>query len=142
MTSDTGIIIVTGSNGRIGDAVMRRFADRFDGVVGFDRKAPGPPPGCMYVPVDITSDESVQQGLKAIREHHGTRAVLTSAVSRSCPISDAGFGAWFIAAPWVLGGAPTAMVWNDVAVGVALILLSLPRGPVHETYGGWNRFIA
>ena len=29
MTSDTGIIIVTGSNGRIGDAVMRRFAGRF-----------------------------------------------------------------------------------------------------------------
>lgn len=74
MTADTGIIIVTGSNGRIGDAVMRRFAGRFGVVVGFDRKAPEPPPpGCTYVPVDITSDGSVRQGLAAIREHHGQR---------------------------------------------------------------------
>ncbi|MGB3683961.1 MAG: NAD(P)-dependent oxidoreductase [Rubrobacteraceae bacterium] len=73
MTPDTGIIIVTGSNGRIGDAVMRRFAGRFDQVVGFDRKAPGPPPpGCVYVPVEITSDESVLEGLANIREHHGS----------------------------------------------------------------------
>ena len=69
---DRGIIIVTGSNGRIGDAVMRRFAGRFADVVGFDRKAPGPPPpGCVYVPVEITSDESVRDGLRTIREHHG-----------------------------------------------------------------------
>ncbi|HEX9636399.1 MAG TPA: hypothetical protein VGB99_02605, partial [Acidobacteriota bacterium] len=33
-----------------GDAVMRRFAGRFEDVVGFDRKAPQPaPPGCVYV---------------------------------------------------------------------------------------------
>lgn len=66
------IVIVTGSNGRIGDAVMRRFAGRFDDVVGFDRKAPAPPPsGCSYVHVDIASDESVREGLRVIREHHG-----------------------------------------------------------------------
>ena len=74
MTADKGIIIVTGSNGRIGDAVMRRFAGRFEQVVGFDRKAPGPPPpGCVAVPVDITADASVRDGLAAIREHHGAR---------------------------------------------------------------------
>ncbi len=72
MKPDNGIIIVTGSNGRIGDAVMRRFAGRFAEVVGFDRKAPTPPPpGCVAVPVDITSDESVRDGLSDIREHHG-----------------------------------------------------------------------
>lgn len=72
MTSDSGLILVTGSNGRIGDAVMRRFAGRFTDVIGFDRKAPQPPPpGCVYVPVEITSDESVQAGLRAIRDHHG-----------------------------------------------------------------------
>ena len=75
MTSDNGIIIVTGSNGRIGDAVMRRFAGRFGTVVGFDRKAPAPPPpGCVHVPVDITSDDSVRQGLQAIHDHHGPRS--------------------------------------------------------------------
>ncbi|MBI2723706.1 MAG: NAD(P)-dependent oxidoreductase [Chloroflexi bacterium] len=74
MNPDKGIIIVTGSNGRIGDAVMRRFAGRFTDVIGFDRKAPGPPPpGCVAVPVEITSDESVRDGLRAIGEHHGKR---------------------------------------------------------------------
>ena len=72
MRPDKGIIIVTGSNGRIGEAVMRRFAGRFEDVVGFDRKAPKPPPpGCVYVPVEITSDESVRDGLRVIRDHHG-----------------------------------------------------------------------
>ena len=71
MTSDRGTIIVTGSYGRIGDAVMRRFAGRFEHIVGFDRKAPGPPPpGCVHVPVEITSDDSVWEGLRT-REHHG-----------------------------------------------------------------------
>lgn len=74
MANEAGIIIVTGSNGRIGDAVMRRFASRFDQVVGFDRKAPAPPPpGCVRVPVDVTSTESVMEGLAVIREHHGSQ---------------------------------------------------------------------
>ena len=72
MSAQRGIVIVTGSNGTIGDAVMRRFAGRFDDVVGFDRKAPKPPPpGCVYMPVEITSDESVREGLRTIRAHHG-----------------------------------------------------------------------
>ncbi|HVS14007.1 MAG TPA: NAD(P)-dependent oxidoreductase, partial [Thermoanaerobaculia bacterium] len=73
MKSDQGIIIVSGSNGRIGDAVMRRFAGRFADVVGFDRKAPQPAPsGCVYVAVDITSDESVRDALRTILDHHGS----------------------------------------------------------------------
>ena len=67
-----GIVIVTGSNGTIGEAVMRRFAGKFEHVVGFDRKAPGPPPpDCVYIPVEITSDDSVLDGLRVVREHHG-----------------------------------------------------------------------
>jgi len=73
-STDSGIVIVTGSNGRIGDAVMRRFSGRFSTVVGFDRKSPAPPPpGCVSVPVEMTSDESVWQGLSMIRDHHGER---------------------------------------------------------------------
>jgi nucleoside-diphosphate-sugar epimerase len=72
MAPTSGIILVTGSNGRIGDAVMRRFAGRFETVVGFDRKAPQPAPsGCVYVTADVTSDDSVRDGLRTIREHHG-----------------------------------------------------------------------
>lgn len=72
MNGPYGTIIVTGANGRIGDAVMRRFAGRIGDVVGFDRQAPTPPPpGCVYIPVEITSDDSVRAGLTVIREHHG-----------------------------------------------------------------------
>ena len=74
MTAEPGIITVTGSNGSIGTAVMRRFAGRFTDVVGFDRKAPkAAPPGCVNISVDITSDESVREGLRTIRDHHGTQ---------------------------------------------------------------------
>lgn len=72
MKKENGIALVTGSNGTIGSSVMQRFAGRFDSIVGFDREAPKPPPlGCVYVPVEITSDESVQEGLRLVREHHG-----------------------------------------------------------------------
>ena len=74
MKPQSGIILVTGSSGLIGDAVMRRFAGRFESVVGFDRAAPPEsPPGCRYVLVDLTSDDSVQEGLNTLRDHHGTR---------------------------------------------------------------------
>jgi uncharacterized membrane protein len=52
------------------------------------------------------------------------------------------FGAWFIVAPWLLSGTTTAATLSDALVGVALILLSIRRGPVRESYGGWNRYIA
>jgi nucleoside-diphosphate-sugar epimerase/uncharacterized membrane protein len=67
------IVLVTGSNGRIGSAVMARLTGYFSDVVGFDRKAPSPPPpGCTHIPVDIASDDSVREGLRILREHHGT----------------------------------------------------------------------
>ena len=73
MKKKTGIILVTGSNGRIGSAVMRRLTGSFSDVVGFDQKAPTPPPpGCVRIPVDIASDKSVKDALRIIREHHGT----------------------------------------------------------------------
>jgi nucleoside-diphosphate-sugar epimerase/uncharacterized membrane protein len=66
------IILITGAAGRIGSAVMQRLRKRFDNVVGFDRKAPTPPPDCVYIPVDIASDDSVREGLRVLRAHHGS----------------------------------------------------------------------
>jgi len=74
MKAKDDIILITGASGRIGDAVMRRLRKRFDNIVGFDRKAPAPPPpDCVRIPVDIASDDSVREGLRILREHHGTR---------------------------------------------------------------------
>lgn len=68
------IVLITGSNGRIGTAIMEQLSKRFDNVVGFDRNAPAPPPpGCTHIPVDITSDDSMREGLRILCEHHGTK---------------------------------------------------------------------
>jgi nucleoside-diphosphate-sugar epimerase/uncharacterized membrane protein len=74
MQAKGDIVLITGSNGRIGDAVIRRLRERFENIVGLDRKAPTPPPpDCVYIPVDISSDDSLQEGLRVLRAHHGTR---------------------------------------------------------------------
>ncbi|WP_447954045.1 heavy metal-binding domain-containing protein [Sphingopyxis chilensis] len=71
-----GIVLITGSNGRIGSAVMKRLTGKFSDVVGFDRQAPTPAaPGCTSIAVDITSDDSLREGLRVLREHHGTHIV-------------------------------------------------------------------
>jgi uncharacterized membrane protein len=46
-----------------------------------------------------------------------------------------------VVAPWVLSGAPFVARLNDLAAGVLLIALSLPRGKIQNRYGGWNPFI-
>jgi len=51
------------------------------------------------------------------------------------------FGVWIVVAPWLLTGAATGARWNDVIVGLALILLSLPRGRVRERYGNWQPYV-
>jgi nucleoside-diphosphate-sugar epimerase len=68
-------ILITGSSGRIGYPLAKRFAESFN-VVGFDRRAPShPPPSAECLYVDLTLDESLRRGLQAIRELHGNRIV-------------------------------------------------------------------
>jgi hypothetical protein len=51
------------------------------------------------------------------------------------------FGAWIVLAPWLLSGATTTAKWIDVMAGAALIVLSIPRGRIKESYGGWDPYI-
>jgi UDP-glucose 4-epimerase len=63
MNSQKDIIIVTGSSGLIGSALIRPVAKQFQ-VVGFDLAGdPYPPIEAECVCMDITSEESVQTGL-------------------------------------------------------------------------------
>lgn len=74
MKPDGDIILITGSNGRIGSAVMTALRKTHNNVVGFDQKAPeDPPEGCTRIAVDVTSDDSVAEGLRILRAHHGAR---------------------------------------------------------------------
>lgn len=51
-------------------------------------------------------------------------------------------GAWICASPFLLGGGSDAATAADVAMGMGLIGLSLPRGACsEERYGGWDRAI-
>lgn len=62
-------------------------------------------------------------------------------VIRSARFLNVLLGLWLIAAPWLLSGFTPAARWNDMLVGLAVILLSFPRGPVRERYGNWDPYI-
>jgi uncharacterized membrane protein len=71
-----------------------------------------------------------------------TAAVIALAdVGRATRFVNVLFGAWIIASPWLLGGATASATWNDLIVGVLVIILCFPRGPVGERYGSFERFI-
>lgn len=68
--------------------------------------------------------------------------IATAEVARALRFLNAALGAWLIAAPWFLEGhGPTAGI-ASVALGVALIALSLPRGRrSREHYASWDKYI-
>jgi len=71
-----------------------------------------------------------------------TVAVIALAdVGRATRFVNIVFGAWVIAAPWLLGGATPASRWGGLIAGTLVILLSRRRGPVGERYGAAERFI-
>lgn len=66
-------VIVTGSAGFIGAALIDKFAGRFS-LVGFDRAAARqPPPAAECVCIDLTSEEAIAAGLQRVRTAYGTR---------------------------------------------------------------------
>lgn len=67
------VIVVSGSSGLIGTAVIKGLAGRYT-IVGLDNKGyPYPPPEADCVTIDITSDEQVQKVFSDIRQKHGNR---------------------------------------------------------------------
>lgn len=62
-------------------------------------------------------------------------------VGRSLRLLNILFGAWLLIAPWVLGGFGRGAQANDLAGGIAVILLSLPLGSIRGRYGSWQRYI-
>lgn len=70
---EKGVVIVTGSSGRIGANVVRKLGDEFR-IVGFELlKALYATANEELVPVDLASDESVHQAFKHIRYFYGNR---------------------------------------------------------------------
>lgn len=67
------IVLMTGCNGFIGQAVARRLAPEYH-LIGLD-VTPAPPDSPVHELryTDVTSDLSVDQTLEYVREHHGQR---------------------------------------------------------------------
>lgn len=67
------LIIVSGSSGLIGTAVIKALAPRY-AIVGLDNKGyPYPPPEAECVTIDITSDEDVLRVFGDIQKKYGNR---------------------------------------------------------------------
>jgi len=62
-------------------------------------------------------------------------------VVRPLRLINVAFGLWLIAAPWLLSGAGTLATWGSMLAGVLMMIFSLPRGPVRQHYGAWDRYI-
>ncbi len=73
MNSHPAPIVVTGDTGFIGAGIVRRLASRYP-IVGFNRRGERQElPNVEAEAVDVTSDEAVASGLRAVRERHGNR---------------------------------------------------------------------
>jgi nucleoside-diphosphate-sugar epimerase len=74
MNSEREVVLVTGASGRIGTAAVMNLAGSYS-VDGFDRAAPPVPPAVTdhIIDCDLTSDESVRDALKTLRDKHALR---------------------------------------------------------------------
>ena len=48
---------------------------------------------------------------------------------------------WFAISAFVLPGSSPSIMWHSVIIGAIVILLSIPRGPIRERYGNWDKAI-
>jgi hypothetical protein len=62
-------------------------------------------------------------------------------VGRAVRFVNVALGAWLALAPLLVEGGTAAHAASSALSGVALIGLSLPRGPVHERYGTLDRLV-
>lgn len=96
----------------------------------------------MFSPALFGSD-----GTMADSDHLVGPLVFTVAVISMAEVVRAGrflnvlLGAWIVAASWFLSGATLSATWNSVLVGIAIVVLSFPRGTIHERYGGWDKYV-
>ena len=68
--------------------------------------------------------------------------IATAEVARALRFINVAFGLWLIAAPFVLDGESGGAIVASMALGAALVALSLPRGKrSKEHYAGWDKYV-
>ena len=68
-------------------------------------------------------------------------AISTAEVVRAFRFVNLLLGMWLLFAPWSMTGAAVLGRWNDVASGLLVLALTVPRGAVRERYAGWDRLV-
>lgn len=63
-----------------------------------------------------------------------------SEIARIVRLINVPLGLWLAASAWFMGSMPQGVEWHSLLVGLALILLSLPRGKVAQRFGSADRF--
>ncbi len=72
MKDKTDVVIVTGSSGMIGSALIHKLAEKYH--IGFDHDGfPFPPVEAECVSVDLTSDDRIDFAFKRIRYAYGNK---------------------------------------------------------------------
>ncbi|MFW5967406.1 MAG: vitamin K epoxide reductase family protein [Persicimonas sp.] len=80
--------------------------------------------------------------------HHlgGALIVTTSVISMGEPVRLGRFlnvllGLIVAVGPWLFGGTDPFISVGATVAGLAVIVLSIPRGPIRESFGPWDRFV-
>ena len=96
----------------------------------------------MFAPTVLGNTGAVADGDHLVGALVVTFAVIAMGeVGRVLRFINIPLGLWLAGASWLLGGANAAARWNSVVTGLAILLLSLPRGQVRGRYGSWDRYI-
>jgi nucleoside-diphosphate-sugar epimerase len=74
MTSERQVVLITGSAGYVGTALVRALASEYE-VVGLDKEAPRSPVGAGFMECDLTKDESVRDTLNAVHQQYGAHVI-------------------------------------------------------------------
>src|SRR5687767_2006582 len=73
MSNSSDVVLITGSSGLIGSALVHRLADRYR-VAGFDNAgAPYPPPHVEAIGVDLADEKGLDYAFQRLRSGYGNR---------------------------------------------------------------------
>src|SRR5258708_6880351 len=116
MGSEKQVVVVTGSSGFIGSALIEKLAGRF-ALVGLDRMASHqPPPAAECVCIDLTTEKGAQSAFERIRIAYGER--ISSVIH--------------LAAYYDLSGEPSPLYEQITVKGTKLLLENLKAFKVEQ----------
>lgn len=70
-TREQPLILITGANGLIGEALIRRLAGQYRLAGTYRSEPPADASGADWIELDVTSEESVQRALEEVARRHG-----------------------------------------------------------------------